>query len=219
MQIVYFGSTCPIILLCLPRPFLYCSDQSTKNDYTAGTYHHNDNGKIWIFHITSLCQYISVHILVMCVVWIKYCASIPHNGRERVSNHQPHESRLFTQPFIQTQIKENIKASRHWPLCGEFTGPRWIPAQMASNAENVSIWWRHYGWCIHTLINCNITRSGNELSPFSTGTKPIHKLILTWTISNKTGTKYLFALMNPTKTEIIGNKRVIPDGARIKTAK
>ena len=37
-------------------------------------------------------------------------------------------SRLFTQPFIQTQIKENIKAPRHWPLCGEFTGDRWIPS-------------------------------------------------------------------------------------------
>ena len=36
-------------------------------------------------------------------------------------------SRMFTQPFIQTQIKENIKAPRHWPLCGEFTGDRWIP--------------------------------------------------------------------------------------------
>ena len=32
-----------------------------------------------------------------------------------------------TQSFIQTQIKENIKALRHWPLCGEFTGDRWIP--------------------------------------------------------------------------------------------
>ena len=36
-------------------------------------------------------------------------------------------SRFFTQPFIQTQIKENIKAPRHWPLCGEFTDSRWIP--------------------------------------------------------------------------------------------
>ena len=27
-------------------------------------------------------------------------------------------------PFIQTQMKENIKAPRHWPLCGEFTGDR-----------------------------------------------------------------------------------------------
>ena len=31
-------------------------------------------------------------------------------------------SRLFTQPFIRAQIKANIKARRHWPLCGEFTG-------------------------------------------------------------------------------------------------
>ena len=36
-------------------------------------------------------------------------------------------SRLFTQPFMQAQIKENIKAPRHWPLWGEFTSDRWIP--------------------------------------------------------------------------------------------
>ena len=36
-------------------------------------------------------------------------------------------------------IKENIKASRHWPLCGEFTGTGEFPAQRASYAENVSI--------------------------------------------------------------------------------
>ena len=40
-------------------------------------------------------------------------------------------------------LEENIKAPRHWPLCGEFTGDREFPAQMASNAEIVSIWWRH----------------------------------------------------------------------------
>ena len=37
-----------------------------------------------------------------------------HNGRDGVSNHQLHEcllSRLFN-----AQIKENIKAPRHWPL-------------------------------------------------------------------------------------------------------
>ena len=53
-------------------------------------------------------------------------------------------SRLFTQRFIQAEIKENIKAPRHWPSCGEFTGTGEFPAQMASNAENVSIWWRHH---------------------------------------------------------------------------
>ena len=48
-----------------------------------------------------------------------------HNGRDSVSNHQPHYCLLNR--FIQTQIKENIKAPRHWPLCEEFTGDRWIP--------------------------------------------------------------------------------------------
>ena len=47
-------------------------------------------------------------------------------------------------PFIQAQIKENIKAPRHWPLCRKFTGDRWIPRTNDSNAENVSIWWRHH---------------------------------------------------------------------------
>ena len=53
-------------------------------------------------------------------------------------------SRLFTQLLIQTQIKENIKASRHWPLWGEFITTGEFPAQKASNAENVFIWWRHH---------------------------------------------------------------------------
>ena len=42
------------------------------------------------------------------------------------------------------QIKVNIKAPRHWPLWGEFTGTGEFPAQRASYAENVSIWWRHH---------------------------------------------------------------------------
>ena len=65
-----------------------------------------------------------------------------HNGRDGVSNHQHHDcllNRLF-----RCRSKENIKAPRHWPFSGEFTSDRWIPAQMASNAENVSIWWRHH---------------------------------------------------------------------------
>ena len=39
---------------------------------------------------------------------------------------------------------ETIKAPRHWPLCGEFSGDRWLPRTKVSNAENVSIWWRHH---------------------------------------------------------------------------
>ena len=37
------------------------------------------------------------------------------------------QSRLFSQPFVLAQIKENIKAPRQRPLWGESTGEQWIP--------------------------------------------------------------------------------------------
>ena len=69
-------------------------------------------------HIKTLFGAEFVHMHVVSV-------QLRHSGRDGVSNHQPHHS--FSQPFIQTQIEENIKAPRLWPLCGEFTGDRWIP--------------------------------------------------------------------------------------------
>ena len=42
-------------------------------------------------------------------------------------------SQITSLTFIQAQIKENIKAPRHLPLCGEFTGDRWIPLTKGSN--------------------------------------------------------------------------------------
>ena len=52
--------------------------------------------------------------------------------------------RLFAQPIVHVQIKENTKTPRHWPLWWESTDDRWIPSQRASNTENVSNWWRHH---------------------------------------------------------------------------
>ena len=48
---------------------------------------------------------------------------IRHNERDGVSNHQPHDCLLKR---FQAQMKQNIKAPRHWTLRGEFTGDRWI---------------------------------------------------------------------------------------------
>ena len=48
-----------------------------------------------------------------------------HNEHDDVINHQPRDcllNRLF-----KAQIKGNIKALYHWPLCGEFTGDQWNP--------------------------------------------------------------------------------------------
>ena len=65
-----------------------------------------------------------------------------HNERDVVSNHQPHDCLL--KRLLKAQIKENIKAPRHWPLWGNSPVTGEFSAQRASNAENVSIWWRHH---------------------------------------------------------------------------
>ena len=70
-----------------------------------------------------------------------------HNGRDGVSNHQPHHcslNRLFRCRSKKTSKLRLIDlCAGNSPVTGEF------PAQMTSNAENLSIWWRHHGvvWC------------------------------------------------------------------------
>ena len=64
-----------------------------------------------------------------------YALQWRHNVRVGISNHQPHDCLL--NHLFKAQIKESIKAPRHWPLCGVFTGDRWNPRTKACNAENV----------------------------------------------------------------------------------
>ena len=52
--------------------------------------------------------------------------------------------RLFNQPFLQEQIKENTKAPCHWLCVGNPSVSGGFPLQRASNAANVSFWWRHH---------------------------------------------------------------------------
>ena len=65
-----------------------------------------------------------------------------HNERDVVSNHQLHDyllNRLFRPRSKKTsKFRVTGLCSGNSPGTGEF------PAQMASNAENVSIWWRHH---------------------------------------------------------------------------
>ena len=53
-------------------------------------------------------------------------------------------SSLFTQPFIQAQIKENINVRVTGLYAGNSPMTGVFPEKMASNAENVSISWRHH---------------------------------------------------------------------------
>ena len=58
-----------------------------------------------------------------------------HNERVGISNHQLHNY-LLNRVF-KTQITENIKAPRRWPLCGEFTGNRWIRRTKGASNEKM----------------------------------------------------------------------------------
>ena len=65
-----------------------------------------------------------------------------HNGRDCVSNHQPYDCLL--NPLFRRRSKKTSKL-RVTDLCvGNSPGTGEFPAQMASYAENVSIWWRHH---------------------------------------------------------------------------
>ena len=88
-----------------------------------------------------------VHSFLLCytgsgflflLIWRQCTLQWHHNGRDSVSNHQPHDC-LLNRLFRRTSKKTS--KLRVTGLCagtGEF------PAQMVSNAENVSIWWRHH---------------------------------------------------------------------------
>ena len=95
-------------------------------------------------------------IYVVAVTFAKYCVTDSdkttcmekertlqwrHNGLDGVSNHQPHHcllSRLFGRRSKKTsKLRVTGLCVGNSPGTGEF------PAQMASNADNVSIWWRH----------------------------------------------------------------------------
>ena len=65
-----------------------------------------------------------------------------HNGRDSVSNHQPHDC-LFNRLF-RRRSKKTSKLRVTGLCAGNSPGTGEFPAQMASNADNVSIWWRHH---------------------------------------------------------------------------
>ena len=83
-----------------------------------------------------------------------------HNERDNVSNHQPHDcllNRLFRRRSNKTsKLRVTGLCAGNSPVPGEF------PAQMASYAENISIWWRHhvllqimcFMWHWPTLSSC-----------------------------------------------------------------
>ena len=81
-------------------------------------------------------------IIFLNIQYFKCTIQWRHNEHDGVWNHQPHDcllNRLFKRRSKKTsKLRVTGLCAGNSPLTGEF------PAQMASNMENVSIWWRHH---------------------------------------------------------------------------
>ena len=87
-----------------------------------------------------------------------------HNGHDSVSNHQPHHcllNRLFGR-----RSKKTSKLCVTGLFAGNSSGTGEFPALMASNAENVSIWWRHHE-CMYHMLALSSSNSGLADSTFA----------------------------------------------------
>ena len=106
-----------------------------------------------------------------------------HNDHAGVSNHQPHGcllNRLFRRKSKKTsKLRVTGLCAGNSPGTGEF------PAQMASYAENVSIWWRHHGACIscHGLYDAMFVKYGYKIYfRFFPEQSPVMKMQPRWRI-------------------------------------
>ena len=86
-----------------------------------------------------MCENIKAGLILWPIVSSLRCR---HNGCDDVSNHQPDDcllNRLFRHRSKKaSKFRVTGLCVGNSPENGEF------PAQMAGNAENVSIWWRHH---------------------------------------------------------------------------
>ena len=96
--------------------------------------------RLWNSYLIIQSSVISCHCMLGTLQW-------RHNDdNDDVSNHQPYHcllNRLFGRRSKKTsKLRVTGLCAGNSPGTGEF------PAQMASNTENASIWWRHHdpGW-------------------------------------------------------------------------
>ena len=107
-----------------------------------------------------------MHWGAMCEVWPLQWR---HDGHDGVLNHQPHDclrNHLFWCWSKKTsKLRVTGLCAENSPMTGEF------PTQKASNAEYVSIWWRHHGitinWTRCVTMHCQQLQGGENLSDAS----------------------------------------------------
>ena len=101
----------------------------------------------WVLHYKSTEELTNMFIIKrICFSECSAAVTKPlqwrHDGRNGVSNHQPHECLLHR--LIRRRSKKTSKLHVTGLYAGNSPETDEFPAKMASNAGNVSIWWRHH---------------------------------------------------------------------------
>ena len=99
-----------------------------------------------------------------------------HNGSDGVSNLQPHDCLLYR--LFGHRSKKASKLCDTGLCAGNSPETAEFPVQMASNAENVFIWWRHYGNSRHLFVGSDLTMIFRFIQIFAIDHFPLDLLIL-----------------------------------------
>ena len=133
-----------------------------KMSYFGCQYIFKTTGQCNIFQELWVLFTIRWVLLWLCTSWMTPISlEWRHNGLDSVSNHQPHDcllNRIFRRRSKKTsKLRVTGLCEGNSPGTGEF------PAQMASNSENVSIWWAfHASGSLH-WNDCPVPVPANRL--------------------------------------------------------
>ena len=145
--------TQPFIQLQIRVTGLFEENSPVTGEFPTQRTSYAENVSIWWRHhnndmlrVCSSCsKHVYNHTLFRDILYSCFSLALRwrHNERDGVSNHQPHDcllKRLFRHRSRKTsKLRVTGLCEGNSPVIGGF------PAQMASNAENISIWWRDHG--------------------------------------------------------------------------
>ena len=113
-------------------------------------------GNGYWFYLTLYCAWIYLPMLRLQLIHVSKVASVNSDGvyHRNVTRAswllRLRATRMFSQHFFSGYHQRNIMGPQYWPLWRKSTSDRWIPPQRtSSNAESVSISWRHHVYLIY----------------------------------------------------------------------
>ena len=120
--------------------YIYISPSNVKTRHNS----HYKRKSVWTIAVYGISHKTCAQFRRASLQW-------RHNEHNGVSDHQPHDclfNRLFSRRSKKTsKLRVTDLCVGNSPVTGEF------PEQRASNAENVSIWWRHHVLCSYIVIS------------------------------------------------------------------